>query len=336
MRKLVIIGGALLVLFVLGLWVANSRGFLPGYVQIRTYTDDASGLLEGTRVRLDGIPIGYLDQQLLTGSLDPRRKVEFQMKVRAPYLERIPVDSVVRVVADNLLGDKSIDIVRGHSSEHVEAGTELASALAVDPNKMMAQAGNEVQEFQKDVDRVNQLLSGVDAGRGTLGKLTKNWADQYGTLPDQAQNLIDSYRHAHGTLDKLLVDNTEFQNQVDTTSKRIDDIIAGFQAGQGTAGKLPSVRQDLDRTMNEIDQLKTAINQRTASARQLQQKIDDLTARFYDLSRKIDAGQGTIGQLLTNPQFSSALDGATSDFERLAKDMRANPKKFFTFRLALF
>ena len=61
---------------------------------LRTYMDDASGMIEGTPVRLNGITIGYLDKIELTDSRDPKRAVEFAMKVREEYLQDIPVDSV--------------------------------------------------------------------------------------------------------------------------------------------------------------------------------------------------------------------------------------------------
>ena len=51
---------------------------------------------------------------------------------------------------------------------------------------------------------------------------------------------------------------------------------------------------------------------------------------------KIDSGQGTLGQFLVNPQLYDSLTGATREFQQLAKDMRANPKKFLTIRLVLF
>ena len=43
---------------------------------------------------------------------------------------------------------------------------------------------------------------------------------------------------------------------------------------------------------------------------------------------KINSGQGTLGQLMVNPQLYEALTGATREFQSLAKDIRANPKKF--------
>jgi phospholipid/cholesterol/gamma-HCH transport system substrate-binding protein len=51
---------------------------------------------------------------------------------------------------------------------------------------------------------------------------------------------------------------------------------------------------------------------------------------------KINAGQGTIGQLLVNPQLYDTLNGATGEMQQLLKDIRANPKKFLRVKLALF
>jgi phospholipid/cholesterol/gamma-HCH transport system substrate-binding protein len=51
---------------------------------------------------------------------------------------------------------------------------------------------------------------------------------------------------------------------------------------------------------------------------------------------KINAGQGTIGQLLVNPQLYDSLNGATAEMQSLVKDIRANPKKFLRIKLALF
>ena len=52
--------------------------------------DDASGLADGSAVRLNGISIGYLDHLQLTDSRDPKRTVEFDMKVKAVILPQIP------------------------------------------------------------------------------------------------------------------------------------------------------------------------------------------------------------------------------------------------------
>jgi phospholipid/cholesterol/gamma-HCH transport system substrate-binding protein len=318
MRKAVIAGlGAFLILCALALWVAGSLGLLPGYAQLRAYTDDASGLTDGTKVRLEGIPVGYLDHQRLTGLGDPLRRVEFDMKVQSGYLSKIPVDSAVGVVADNLMGDQSINITRGQSPQHVEPGAELHSVKAVDPNKVMAQIANEMQALQTVSDRVTALLAGVIAGRGSIGKLNANWQKQYGGLPVEAQKLIDDYRNAHGTVSKVLIDNDELSNQVATTRKRMDDILGELQPGHGLAGRIEALGRDIDRTMQDLDSLKTVATTRTRNLDELQQRMNELTARFDGIAGRINAGQGTIGQFMVNPQLSQALAGTTTEFQAI-------------------
>ena len=69
---------------------------------------------------------------------------------------------------------------------------------------------------------------------------------------------------------------------------------------------------------------------------QLYNRLDLLVVKFNIIVDKMNTGQGTLGQLIVNPQLYDALNGMTREFQGLARDMRANPKKFLTIRLALF
>ena len=50
----------------------------------------------------------------------------------------------------------------------------------------------------------------------------------------------------------------------------------------------------------------------------------------------LNAGKGTMGQLLVNQQLYENLNGATYELQGLMKDFRANPKKFLRIKLGLF
>ena len=52
--------------------------------------------------------------------------------------------------------------------------------------------------------------------------------------------------------------------------------------------------------------------------------------------RRQPRGQGTLGQLLVNPQLYESLDGTTREMQGLFKDFRANPKKFLRIKLGIF
>src|SRR6516164_4896380 len=117
---------AFLILFVLVFLLTQSKGFFHATATLRTYMDDASGIAEGTPVRLNGILVGSLDRVTLTNSKDRKRAVEFVMQIRKEYLSQISEDSVVGIAASNLLGDKYLNITRG-VGKPVQDGAELKS-----------------------------------------------------------------------------------------------------------------------------------------------------------------------------------------------------------------
>ena len=64
---------AFLILVVLIFLLTSSRGFFQKTAILYTYMDDASGMAEGTPVRLNGFTIGSLEKIQLTTSTDPKK-----------------------------------------------------------------------------------------------------------------------------------------------------------------------------------------------------------------------------------------------------------------------
>ena len=51
---------------------------------------------------------------------------------------------------------------------------------------------------------------------------------------------------------------------------------------------------------------------------------------------KINAGQGTIGQLMVNPQLYEETTTTMREIHATLNDFRANPKKFLSIKLHIF
>jgi phospholipid/cholesterol/gamma-HCH transport system substrate-binding protein len=336
-----------LILGVLIFLLTSTRGVFQDYVLLRTYMDDASGITDGTEVRLNGIShVGYLDRLQLTGSSDRNRAVEFDMKVRTRFLKDIPVDSVAGIAAANLLGDKYINISRGSSPQTAHEGAVLLSLQSQDIPEMLAAFSKLMSSFQIAINRVDNLLQGVEAGKGNIGLLLKD-DELYNRLNDLAsegQALMSDVRKGHGTISKLLYDDSLYQ-QVSVSLKRVDAILADLQAGQGTAGKLlkdPALFDEAQKTIAEIHSLVADVNAGKGTVGklmkddELHRRLDDLLAKLNATIDKIDAGQGTIGQLIVNPALYNSLTGATNEIQSLAADVHANPKKFLTLHLKIF
>jgi phospholipid/cholesterol/gamma-HCH transport system substrate-binding protein len=326
--------------------LTSRQGLLTSYSVLRTYMSDASGLQEGTPVRLNGINIGYLDKLRLTNTGNLRRAVELVLQVRTRYLPDIPVDSVAQIAASNLLGDKFINITKGTSPNQVQPDAELASLQTQDIPELMAGMSNLLGSFQMIVNRVDNLMAGVEQGKGTIGKFL-NDPELYNRtvgIAAEAQQLLTDARKGGGTLSKLIYDPSLY-NDAQAPIKRIDAILADLQAGKGTAGKLMYDTALYDQATGIATQIKGLLANLQAGKGtagmllkddQVGQRLDTLLAKLTDITNKINSGQGTAGQFLDNPQLYQSMTGATREFQALAKDIRTNPKKFLRIKLALF
>ena len=316
-----------------GVFLFRVKDLSPGYVRLRTFMDDASGLTDGTQVRLDGIPIGYLDAQNLTNSRDPKRKVEFDLKVKERFLQDIPVDSVVGLASDNLLGELYIGVHRGRSKQHVEPGAELGNTEAADVTRMMAQMSQELDRLQDVFTRADKLVSSVDTGKGAIGKIVKSPQLQAGGgVSAEFNGLMDDVQHGHGTLTKLLFDDP-LDAQLKAPLKRLEAIMSSADT---TSARLKEFQDGLDLATTEFRALQAEMKTGKGSMA----RLDQLRARFNELKSKIDgvmarinSGQGAIGQLMINPQLNEALAGTTREFQELAKGLQKNPRKFVSIRV---
>lgn len=328
-----VLGGSVLVA-ALGFFLFRVKDLSPGYVQLRTFLDDASGLMDGTQVRLNGIPIGYLDGQKLTNSRDPNRKIEFDLKVREVYLREIPVDSVVGLASDNLLGGQFIGIRRGRSARHVEAGAELGTTQAQDITRVMGQITVQLERLQGVATRANTLMSSVGTGTGAIGKIVKSPKLKPGAgVSGEVDQLMAAVNHGHGTITRLFYEDP-LEAQLQAPLKRLEAVLASAEA---TSSQLKEFQDGLALAAGEFHTLEAELKTGKGSLAKLdrlQARVDELTVKMDGMMDKINSGQGTVGQLMVNPQLSEALAGTTREFQELAKGLKANPTKFI--RLQLF
>jgi phospholipid/cholesterol/gamma-HCH transport system substrate-binding protein len=337
---------AFVILAALIFLLTSSKGFFQKTALLHTFMDDASGMAEGTPVRLNGFTVGSLDKVELITPSEPKRSVRFIMKVQEKFLRQIPVDSVAGISAANLLGDKFINITKGRNPQTVKDGAEIKSLQAQDIPELMAQTANLLQTFQTIVTRLDSLLAGVEAGKGNIGKLLKDEElyNRLNGIATEGQNLLADVRKGQGTISKLIYDDALYQ-EIRSPIKRVDALLADLQAGNGSAGKLlkdPVLYDEAKASLAEIRVLLADLNAGKGTAGKLlkddalHKRLEELVAKFNGTIDKINSGQGTLGQMLVNPALYDSLSSATREFQSLAKDMRANPKKFLTIRLALF
>lgn len=337
---------AMVILGVLIFLLTGEQNPFARSATVYTYMSDSAALSTGAAVRLNGIYIGKIDRVELSGSADPNRVVRVVMSVQADKLAAIPVDSEAGISAENVLGTKYINIKKGLSQATVRPSGEVKSLDVQEFEELVRKGYGTLDSLHAILRRVDNVISQVEAGKGTLGKFLSE-EELYNRVVNtvaEVQKVSEMLSKGQGTLGRLLQDEALY-DRVLASVQRVESVLADVEQGQGTAGKLlrdPALYEEARSAVAELRQLAADLNAGKGTAGKLlkdeaaYRQIQDLVAKLDSMVERVNTGQGTLGQLLVNPQLYESMTGATTELRTLVEDVRANPKKFLRMKLALF
>ena len=325
---------ALSILSVLMYLLFGGNPFRPD-VMLRVYVDDSGGMPVGSQVRLNGIPVGKVESVELAEEPEDSRFVEIRMSVEAAALEHIPNDSVAEIGAENLLGDRLIDITAGRSPTAIQPG----GTLRYEPPAEVDQA-QVIASLEKNLRAIDSLLDDIEAGRGGLARFLRN-DDLYESAAERLRRLERSVRNARtaGAVGNL-IQSDELYSNVQSTLTRYDLLLADLEAGRGSAGEFLQSSRTHDDLRKQIASARRQIaglskHRLMESDRDYRQWTEQME-RFIAAIDDINAGQGRLGQLLQVAQTYESLQGAAQNLQASLQDFQQNPRKFLRVDLDLF
>src|SRR5271165_4515756 len=193
------IGIAVLVFLITG----NTNPF-ASKTTVSTYMNDAAALSEGAPVNLNGIPIGSVKKITLSGSKDPRRIVRIDLEIPADRLQSIPSDSEASISAANVLGTKFINLKIGKSGTALRAGQEVRSLNTQGFDELVQQGYSVLASLQLIAERANNIIGLIESGKGSIGKLLVDDTLYNNVLQivSSVQKLAEALNSDKGTLGK--------------------------------------------------------------------------------------------------------------------------------------
>ncbi|HEY3743246.1 MAG TPA: MlaD family protein [Bryobacteraceae bacterium] len=337
---------ALIILAVLVFLLTGETTLFQTKGSLVTYMDDSAAMTEGSPVRLNGILVGKVEKISLSGLTQPRRIVRIDMQVASKWFDSIPVDSIVSIGAENVLGAKYINIKKGTAKDVVRSGSELASLDTREFDDVVQQGYSLLESLKGILKRVDAIVATVEVGKGSIGKLLvdEELYDKVMSITNEVDSMVKQLNSGEGTMGKLLHDD-KLYGDVRGSIARLDSLMQGLQEGKGTAGKLlkdPAVYDETHAAIKDVRKLLAGLDKGEGTAGkllksdELHDKIVLTINKLNVMLDKVNSGQGTIGQLLVNQQLYDNLNGATREMHGLMKDFRSNPKKFLRIQLKLF
>ncbi len=171
------VGGFFLAGILALLFALELTGFMPftsGYRDLSIYFDSVAGLEEGSFVKMEGVRVGNVKSIGFSESGD---KIDVRVRLR----KNIPLNenTVASIRLGSLLGTSYINLSLGDlSGLPLGPGVSLHGKNPRDFDKIIEDAGEFMSEASQVAARLNSILTKVDEGDGTIGKLV-NEEDLY-------------------------------------------------------------------------------------------------------------------------------------------------------------
>ncbi len=287
----IFLAGALLIVAV-GIFIVGDLGRFfheSGYSVYATFSSVA-GLDKRATVRLSGVQIGTVRAIRLEG----RRPI---VDMAIDPWAKIPTGSKATLSTLGLLGEKYIEILPSQEPTYVAKGGMITSLAAVSFDQLgllIVGIGDEVkgvsakvQKFlgEENAARFGEVLTSLSATSRSLDEFIRN--NRSGL-----NSSIQSVEHAFQGFDQ---DVTKVSEGLSRAAQSLTDLVSENR---------PAVKENIDKIKALLDQMK------------------DATQKLSSILQKIDKGEGSLGQVISDPvlytQAKETIEGLSSTVKPLS------------------
>ena len=274
---------ATITLFVLIFFMSGTVSPFSRKLRLRSYFENAAGLVKGAPVRLSGVDIGNVDTIHIIRER-PLTPVEVTMKVTAQARPDLRVDSRATLATAGVLGATFVDIDSSHAKgAMVKDNGELPTTETPALQDVLKSSQGTIDKLNVILNRVDDIVAAVQNGKGSVGKIINDpeLYDRANATVAQLQKLTNQIAAGKGSIGKLLYSD-ELYDKINDSVTKLSKIVDDVNSGKGNLGK---VLKD----------------------EQLYNNLNETVAKLKGLMADIDAGRGTLGKLAKDQEYAQKI-----------------------------
>ncbi|MBI5361117.1 MAG: MCE family protein [Planctomycetes bacterium] len=289
----------LLVAFLV-LQIKEGRIFERTFI-INTVIDKGYGLSKGSKVFLNGIAAGVVEEVSVTDN----NMIKLSMSILKPFQNKIRKGSVAVVVEPLALGSTEINITPGPPENNpLKNGDTIPATI---PDKAFA-------KFENIPDAVNTLLDKVNTV-----------LDETTGLLENVNTIAESINKREGSLGEILNDDKKLYNSVD---ELLDLTKLTIGSSQEILKKVDATVAEVAEASKSIPEITLMVKEEIQNLSASQQNVENLTTNLNDIAEnlklitdKIVKGEGTLGKFINDPSLfdkaKEAVDSTTTIVESI-------------------
>lgn len=295
--------------FVWGFNFLKGTNVLSANYELFAEYSHIEGLVKSNPVMIHGMKVGLVEQ--ISFKSDGSGDILIKMLITNTF--PIPNNTIAKIYSTDIMGAKGIDLILGDGTALVKSGDTLPSDIEASlkdaVNAQVAPLKRKAEGMLSSIDSALVQFRAVfnqETGRDLQASL-KNMSITMKSLSSVSRNadtLLDSQRE---TLANILKNSEAITKNFSNNNKVITHILNNVSTVSDSLAKL-----DLPMTMKRMDSTLLSLN---------------------TILQQVEAGRGSVGQLLYNDSLYIELEKSSREMNLLLEDIRKNPKRYVKFSL---
>ena len=249
------------------------------------------GLQEGSSIVINGFKVGTVKKIFLQDNYTLLVELNIENNID------IPVNSISKIVNEDIMGSKGIALLLGDSNINIEEGDTLSSdiegSLKDEVNKQVLPLKNKAEELISSIDSVVTVITSV-LSKDARESLTKS---------------LESLDYTFNTMSQTM---TKVNQIVDQNDERISSIVENLEENND---EITNILKNFSDLSDDI----------------AKSNIRDLLASLGEVSKKISNSEGSLGMFINDKDLYLNLEKSSKELETLIKDIKLNPKRYIGF-----
>ena len=253
------------------------------------------GLSKSSAVTINGLKVGKVDNIEFDTSAEKRGQllVTFIVDNEFEFSKR----SIVKIYSPNPLSGSNLAIIPNYEGDMAISGDLLQGEIE---ESLFTSIGERLNPLQQKIESV---IVKTDSLFGGLNKVLND-------------NTISGVNTSIANLSATIID-------IRKTIEAVNSMVADNQE---------NLKITIENTRNITTNFsKVSENINAVDFKEIIAKADQAVGNFNEMAKKINAGEGTLGQLLNDKRMYDNLEAATGELEQLLRDIKLNPKRYIHF-----
>jgi phospholipid/cholesterol/gamma-HCH transport system substrate-binding protein len=300
------------------LWVFVGSELLRGTYPLYVKFSDAPGVTRGAPVRKSGIRIGRVGDIQFA---DDDRSVLVTVYIDKKH--DVYPNEVCQATGALLMAEASLDLVRSSkaavSQEPLAPGSTIDGVAAQDPIRVIA---NLQIELTKTMDSVTGAGNEMQAVLVRVDRLLQANEQQITKVIGQADETLKVLQQALANSNDILGD-AKVRQQIKDSVAQMPEVLKDTRQ---TVELMGETIGSLQKNLNNLEGLTKPLGQRGESLvvriDQSTVKLDRLMDEMLRFSRDLNDPQGSIGQIVHDPELYQHLNRTARNIDQLTRDLK--------------